>query len=537
MNIKEELKILIKNALNTDISLEEITIEIPAHKDHGDYATNVAMKLSKKLGKKSIDIANDIVNNIDKEKILNIEVAGPGFINFFLKKDYLFDNVKKVLKEEENYGRTNIGNNEKVNVEFVSVNPTGIIHLGHARGAAYGDSLCNILDFAGYKTTREYYVNDAGNQMFNMAKSVRERYKELCGLPFQMEENYYYGKEIIDVAKQIYDKHGDKFLNEDIKEYWKIGLEYFLNQIKEDLKLARVHFDVWSSEQAIRDRGIVEECLNKLKKDGRTYEKEDALWLRTTDYKDDKDRVLIKNDGTYTYFMPDIAYHYDKLSRGYDKLIDVLGADHYGYIERLKASVEMLGNDSNKLEVKIVQMVRVIKDNQEYKISKRTGNTITMRDLLNEVGVDALRYFFVNKSLDTQIDFDLDLALSNSNDNPVYYIQYAHARICSILNSYQGEINNDIKFETITSDAAYNVLEKIYQMPEIVSSAAIKRQPHLIATYAYELAGLFHSYYAQEKIITEDEKRTKERIMLIKAVKITIANALKLIGVEPKTNM
>ncbi len=429
MNIKEELKDLIKEALQLD-SKEKIIIEIPAHKEHGDYSSNIAMKLCKELKMKPFDIANEIKNNIKMDKIEKIEIVNPGFINFFMKKDYLLENINKILEEQDNYGRSTIGNNEKVNVEFVSVNPTGIIHLGHARGAAYGDSLSNILEFAGYKPTKEYYINDAGNQMLNMAKSVKERYKELCGQKAQMEEDYYYGKEIIDVAKKIYEKYQDKFLDHDIKDYWRIGLDYFLNQIKEDLSLARVHFDVWSSEQAIRDKGLVEECLQKLKNDGRTYEKENALWLKTTDFNDDKDRVLIKSDGSYTYFTPDIAYHYDKLTRGFDKLIDVLGADHYGYIPRIKASVAMLGNDPEKLEVKIVQMVRALKNGEEYKISKRTGNTITMRDLINEVGVDALRYFFIAKSLDTQIDFDLDLALSSSNDNPVYYIQYAHARIC-----------------------------------------------------------------------------------------------------------
>lgn len=538
MNIKDNLKKLIAESLDNEISVEEIIIEVPADKNNGDFSSNVAMKSCKKLNKKPLEIAEIVKNNIKDELIEKIEIAGPGFINFFVNKNYLLENIKKVLGEKENYGKSNIGGSKTVDLEFVSVNPTGVMHLGHTRGACFGDSLGNILSFAGYDVTKEYYINDAGNQMINMAKSIKERYKEICGLPSQMEENFYYGNEIIEIAKKMYEDKQEGYLNADLEVFKKIGLNTFLNKIKEDLLTIGVKFDVWSSEQALRDNGKVERALKKLKDLGYTYEKEGATWLKTSDFGDEKDRVLIKTDNSYTYLVPDIAYHLDKIERGYDYLIDVLGADHHGYIPRLKAAVTMLGQDANKLSVSIVQMVRAIKDKKEYKISKRTGKSITMIDMANEVGVDALRYFFVSKSLDTQMDFDVDLATTKSTENPVYYIQYAHARICSILNSYKvEELTPDYKFETINDESAYNVLSKIYEFKETVEKSATKKEVHLITNYAYELANLFHSYYASEKIITDDEKKTKERIYLINAVKITIANALKLIGVTSPEKM
>lgn len=536
--MKEELKKIISKALENDIKEEDIAIEVPKDKKNGDFSTNVAMKLSKQLQKTPIEIANMIKDNINEENIDKIEIAGPGFINFYVNKNYLFENIKKILTEKENYGKVNVGNNEKINLEYVSVNPTGIIHLGHARGACFGDSLARILSFAGYDVTREYYINDAGNQMLNMAKSIKERYKEVCGLEANMGEDFYYGNEIIDVAKKIYEQKQDKALEEDYEYFKKIGLDYFLSQIKKDLDNVRVSFDVWTSEQELRNRGLVEDAIEKLKELGYTYELEDATWLKTSEFKDEKDRVIIKTDSSYTYFAPDIAYHLDKLNRGYDKLIDILGADHHGYIARLKAAVTMLGGDSNKLDVPLVQMVRAMKDGKEYKLSKRTGKTITMADLATDVGVDALRYFFVSRSLDTQMDFDIDLATKQTNENPVYYIQYAHARICSILDSADvKEVEDNYRFETLETEDAYNVLKKVYEFKDVVAKAASKKEVHLITNYAYDLATAFHSYYAKEKVITEDEKYTNERIMLIRAVKITIANALNLIGVSSPEKM
>jgi len=537
MNQKEILKSRIFACCN-EIPLEEINIEIPKDKSHGDFSSNIALKLASKRKESPLDIAKEIEEKIEKTGIERIEIAPPGFINFFLEKNWLRNVIWEVIEKKENYGRSTIGENKKINLEFVSVNPTGIIHLGHARCACFGDSLANILDFAGYNTTREYYINDAGNQMINMAKSIKERYKEQCGYESHMGENYYYGKEIIAIAQKLYEEKKDGYLDAPIEFFKEIGLKTFVNQIKEDLQKARVHFDIWTSEQRIRDEKKVEEALEKLKEKNYTYTMDDALWLKTTLFGDEKDRVLIKKDGSYTYFTPDIAYHLDKLSRNYDQLIDVLGADHHGYIGRIKAAVQMFGNDKDKLEVEIIQMVRAIKDNQEYKISKRTGKTITMSDLIDEVGLDAIRYFFIERSVNSQMDFNIDLALSKTNENPVYYIQYAHARICSILNSYPiKQDENRPTLETITHEDAYNVLAKIAQFKEVVEQSAKKRMPHMIANYAYELANLFHAYYAKEKIITTDEKFTKDHILLLQAIKITIQNALRLIGVASPEKM
>ncbi len=538
MNTKELLKKLIDNALSK-INITDINyiIEIPKDKINGDFSTNVAMELVKTLKQNPREIANNIVTNIKEDNIIEkIEIAGPGFINFYLNKTYLLSGINTIIELDENYGKNTIGKNKKINIEYVSANPTGILHVGTARGAAYGDNLSRIMSFSGYDVTREYYVNDGGNQINNLGKSIKVRYSNLCGYNEEMPEDGYYGKEIIEIAEKIYQNHNDKKLNEPLEFFTNIGIETLLGRIKKDLENFRVQFDVWTSEKEIRKSGRIEECLKKLKEEDNIYEKEDATWLRTTKYGDDKDRVIIKNDNSYTYLVPDIAYHLDKIDRGYDELIDVLGSDHHGYISRLKASIEALGYDKDKLDVKILQMVKLIKDNEEIKMSKRTGKTITISELIEEVGVNASRYFFATKSLDTQMNFDINLATKQSNENPVYYVQYAHARICSILKNVEDTTKID-KYETITSNQSFELLNKVYEFKNVVETSAEKRMPHLITNYVYDLATLFHSYYAHEKIISDDIKYTQERINLIKTVKITIKNALNLIGVEALEKM
>lgn len=538
MKIKEHLKKLIKNSLQIQniITEKDIIIETPNNPKNGDYATNIALLLCKELKTNPITLAENIVQNIKDKTIEKIEVVKPGFINFYTNKEYLFDNINKILTEKENYGKNNYGKQKKINIEYVSANPTGILHIGHGRGAAYGDNLSRILTNNGYDVTREYYVNDAGNQIVNLGLSVKERYKEQCNLPFEIPENGYHGKEIIDLAKGIYETYKDTKLNEDLEFFKKESVNILLEQIKKDLDKFRINFDIFTSEQSIYDNQIVDQILEKLKNSNNCYISEDALWLKTTNFTDDKDRVLIKSDGTYTYFLPDIAYHYHKYSRGYDKLIDVFGADHYGYINRLKSALEIIGEDKDKLDIKILQMVRLIKDNQELKLSKRTGKTVTLMDLVDEIGINACRYFFASKSLDTQMDLDLDLAVKNSNENPVYYIEYANARICSILRTNKSDINIT-KYDTINNDIAYNILKKLYEFEEIVITAGEKQLPHLITNYIYELTSLFHSYYGNEKIVTEDKKYTQERINLIHAIKIVINNSLNLIGIIPREEM
>ena len=385
--MSNKLKEIIKNALtklDIDISLENIMIETPKDTKNGDYSSNIAMKLAKTLKDSPINIANKIVTLLEDEIIDKVMVANPGFINFYLKKDYLFENINTILTEQDNYGRINIGNNQKVNIEFVSANPTGTLHVGHGRGAVYGSSLANILSFAGFDVTREYYVNDGGNQINNLNRSIKIRYNNLCGGNLELDSNCYHGKEIIEVAKNIYDKYGKNADDEIISKY---GVDYLLSEIKKDLDEFRVSFDVWSSEKSIYKRGLVDNTLKTLIAKNYTYESEDAIWLKTTLFNDDKDRVLVKSDKSNTYLLPDIAYHLDKYQRGFDYLIDVLGADHHGYIARLKSGIHMMGEDENKLTVKILQMVRLLKDGEEVKLSKRTGKTITLKELIETLGL------------------------------------------------------------------------------------------------------------------------------------------------------
>ncbi len=535
--MRETLQKMIHEALKKQNVLknpDEIIIEIPKNNLNGDYSSNIAMQLSKELHKNPREIAMILQEQIEGEQIEKIEIAGPGFLNFFMKKDYLLDNINTIIEQKENYGKSDIGKGQNWNIEFVSANPTGILHLGHARGASYGDSLSRLLKFAGYSVTKEYYINDAGNQIHNLELSIIGRYEELCGRDSTLPENGYHGKEIIDIALELKNEYGENGL--DLEKVKQKGLDYLLGKIKTDLENFRVSFDIWSSEKNIYKKGLVEEVKNILIKKGYTYEEDGALWIKTTLFGDTKDRVIVKADGSNTYLLPDIAYHKDKFARGYDKLINVFGADHHGYISRLKGALSMLGENPDKLDVEILQMVRLVKGKEEIKMSKRTGNAVSINELVEEVGLNATRYFFTARSIDTQMDFDLELATKQSNDNPVYYIEYAYARICSILNEYH-EKEPVIKYETITSSYAIGLLQKMYEFRNIIEVAAKKKAPHMITNYVYELATLFHTFYAHEKVLTDDVKYTNERIHLIEATAIVIKNALALIGVEAREKM
>lgn len=538
MDIKKDLKNIINESLSKmNIDGVSFIVEVPKNKENGDYSTNVAMELTKVLRKNPREIAEEIVANIDKGNIIDrIVIAGAGFINFYINNSYLLKGIDEIIKLDKDYGKSNIGNKKKINIEYVSANPTGILHVGTARGASYGDNLSRIMSFAGYDVTREYYINDGGNQIHNLGLSIKARYDNICGKELNMPEDGYHGEEIIEIAQGIYDKFGDSKLDAEISYFTNLGVSKLLQRIKDDLKNFRVEFDVWSSEMAIRNSGKIEECLASLEKNGNIYEAEGAKWLRTTKYGDDKDRVVVKHDGSYTYLVPDIAYHLDKIHRGFDNLIDVFGADHHGYVSRLKASIDALGYDSKILDVKLLQMVKLIRDGEEVKMSKRTGQTITINELVEEVGLNASRYFFAAKSLDTQMNFDITLATKKSTENPVYYIEYAYARICSILNNVKEkiEVNN---YETIESEYALNLIKKAYEFKDVVEMSAEKQIPHILTNYVYELATLFHTYYSHEKIISDDIKYTSERINLINAVKITIGNALNLIGIVAREKM
>ena len=543
MNLKEQIKEMINSALNElsiEFNLESIVVEVPKKREQGDFSTNIAMQLTKVLKDNPRNIAEKIVEVLGKNtnEIKTIEIAGPGFINIYLNDEYVFSGISNVIKQGENYGSSSIGKKEKIDIEFVSANPTGILHLGTARGAAYGSNLANIMSFAGYEVTKEYYINDAGNQIINLGVSLKERYKGLCGLEENMPEDGYYGSEIIDIAKTIFDKYGNSKLDEDLEFFKKDAVDYLLNIIKTDLSNFGVTFDVWTSEKSIRAKGRIEESLKILDEKGLVYKKDDATWLKTTVYGDDKDRVLIKTDGSYTYLVPDIAYHLDKFDRGFDYLIDVFGADHHSYVSRLKASIEALGYDKDKLEVRLLQMVRLLRDGEIVKMSKRTGGNITISELVGEIGKDAARYFFATRSLDGQMDFDINLALKKSSENPFFYVGYANARICSILKDAKEkniDICTDIK-EAIDIDSKALLL-KVYEFTEVLVSAALKKEPHLITNYVYELASMFHNYYGKHKILTDDIKMSEKRLGLIKTVGITITNALRLIGVKAPEKM
>ncbi|MFL0362369.1 arginine--tRNA ligase [Pseudobacillus sp. 179-B 2D1 NHS] len=550
--VQEELKAEVKAAvLKAGLAQEEeipvVVLETPKEKAHGDYSTNMAMQLARVAKKAPRAIAEEIIAHFDlsKASIEKIEIAGPGFINFYMNNAYLTDLIPVVLKEGGDYGKTDAGHNEKVQVEFVSANPTGDLHLGHARGAAVGDSLCNVLEKAGYNVTREYYINDAGNQINNLALSVEARYFQALGQDKEMPEDGYHGQDIVGIGKKLADEFGDKFAAMTEKERYEAfreyGLKYEMEKLKTDLENFRVPFDVWYSETSLYKNGKIDEALAALREKGHIYEEDGAVWFRSTAFGDDKDRVLVKNDGTYTYLTPDIAYHRDKFERGYQKVINIWGADHHGYIPRMKAAVEALGYNPDNLEVEVIQLVHLYKNGEKMKMSKRTGKAVTMRELVEEVGLDAVRYFFAMRSGDTHMDFDLDLAVSESNENPVYYAQYAHARISSILR--QGEeqeitVNKEADLSLIGAEKEIDLLKKVGDFPQVVAEAAEKRIPHRIANYIQELSAAFHSFYNAEKVLDPNNKQLSEaRLALVKAVQITLKNALQLIGVSAPEKM
>ncbi|MCM3022193.1 arginine--tRNA ligase [Heyndrickxia ginsengihumi] len=546
--LKEEIKqAVVKTGFVTEDQVPAVILEKPKDKAHGDYATNIAMQLTRIAKKAPRMIAEAMIEQLDHSKasIEKVEIAGPGFINFYMNNAYLTKLIPVILEQGDDYGRSNAGQGEKVQVEFVSANPTGDLHLGHARGAAVGDSLCNILDKAGYEVSREYYINDAGNQIHNLALSVEARYFQALGIEKEMPEDGYQGSDIIELGKKLAAEFGNKFVESDEKERYQFfrqyGLDYEMEKLKKDLENFRVPFDVWYSETSLYESGKIDEMLKLLNEKGHVYEKDGATWFRSTTFGDDKDRVLIKNDGSYTYLTPDIAYHKDKFDRGFQTLINIWGADHHGYIPRMKAAMEALGYNPEKLEVEIIQLVHLFKNGEKVKMSKRTGKAVTMRDLIEEVGLDATRYFFAMRSSDTHLDFDLDLAVSESNENPVYYAQYAHARICSILRQAEEQglpFDDKAQLNTIQAEKEFDLLKKLGEFPQVIADAAEKRIPHRITNYINDLASTFHSFYNAVKVLDpENVNTTKARLALIKSVQITLKNALMLIGVSAPEKM
>ena len=545
--IKYAVSVSVKEAFGEECPDQMVMVERPRDPKMGDFSTNIAMRLAKALHKKPVDIANELVgvlkNNLPEAS--DISVAGPGFINFVISSSALTDVINTIIDKGADFGRSEAGKNEKILVEFVSANPTGDLHCGHARGAAWGDALCRIMDEAGYQVTREYYVNDAGNQIDMLAESMYSRYCQLYGVDYPLPDNGYHAQDIVDVAKKIQEKDGDKWLNKDKSEwedYFKDeGIEMKLDVIRQDLDLYRVHFDEWTHERFFyqNDAERIHKVIEELRKKDLVFEQDGAVWFRSTLFGDDKDRVLRKNTGLLTYLTPDIANHVYKFERGYDTLINLWGADHHSYVKRMKCAMEALGYDPDRLVVDLIQMVRMVSNGVEVKMSKRTGNAITIRELCEDVGVDAAIWFFVSKELNTQMDFDMDLAKQKNNDNPVYYVQYAYTRMFNILHK-EGtpEFTPVEHYDLLNDPKEIELTKQIAEFPKKVEEAAKNRAVNRICNYCYDLAKLFHSYYNSCRVNDPSNPAlTNQRLGLVSAAMITMKNALDLIGVSAPEKM
>ncbi len=547
VKICDVIKQSVNEAFLLEVEDQMVMVERPRDPKMGDYSTNIAMRLAKSLHKKPVDIANELIEVLKKNltEASEVSVAGPGFINFKINESALSACINQIIDAGKDYGKSEFGKHEKLLVEYVSANPTGDLHCGHARGAAWGDALCRILSEAGFDVTREYYVNDAGNQIDMLAESMYSRYCELFGVEYPLPENGYHAQDIVEVAKKIKELDGDKWLNKDRSEwveYFKDeGIEMKLDAIRKDLDLFRVHFDSWMHERFFyQDNAArINQCIESLKQKGLTYEKDGALWFQSTKFGDDKDRVLKKNTGLLTYLTPDIANHVYKFERGYDTLINLWGADHHSYVKRMKCSLEALGYNPDKMLVDLIQMVRMVSNGEEVKMSKRTGNAITIRELCEDVGVDAARWFFVSKELNTQMDFDMDLAKQKNNDNPVYYVQYAYTRMYNILHK-EGTPAFEKKdsYTLLTDPKEIALLKQISEFPKKVEDAAKFRAVNRICQYCHDLAKAFHSYYNSCRVSDPaNPELTNERLGLVNACMVTMANALDLIGVSAPEKM
>lgn len=511
-------------------------IEKPSDKKNGDFSTNIAMAGARCYHKAPKMIAESIVNSLDLDGTLidRAEIAGPGFINFYLSDDYYSRIVLDAVEQGENYGRSDYGNGKKMLVEFVSANPTGPMHIGNARGGAIGDCLASVLDAAGYYVQREFYINDAGNQIEKFATSLEVRYLQLCGKEIEMPEDAYHGADITEHAKAFYKINGDKYADTESKERRDALVGYALPKnidgLERDLKKYRIVYDKWFRESSLHNDGSVQKVINTLKEKGVTYEQDGALWFKASEFGNDKDIVLVRANGLPTYIVPDIAYHYNKLvTRGYDKAIDVLGADHHGYVPRMKAALTALGLDADRLDIVIMQMVRLVRDGETIKLSKRSGKAITLNTLLDEVPIDAARFFFNLREPNSHFDFDLELAAKQSSENPVYYVQYAHARICSILSKakeqgFEMTIPSVEELNALNSSEERELISHLANLTDEIISAAKGYDPAKITHYVVELATLFHKFYNAQRVMVDDKKLMNARLYLCTAVKSTIKN-------------
>ena len=582
--MKDQLQDLIKKCIQ-DLISKGILIEMPPNvrldhtKDnsHGDYATNIALMLSKQAKMKPVDLAKIIVDQLEESSFINkIEIAGPGFINFFISDESSSSVVSEIIDQEALYGSSEIGQGKKVLLEYVSANPTGPLHVGHGRGAAYGATISNLLRAVGFKVDNEYYVNDAGRQMDILAVSIYLRYLSLCGENLRFPDNGYQGQYIKDIAQVIYDSSGEEFykkldlifanvskdgseggdkeshidgliensksiLGDSFRAIFQVGIESILGGIKSDLSEFGVVFEKWFSEQSLIDTGLSESCISKLKESQKVYEKDGALWFKTTNYGDEKDRVVVRDNGNHTYFASDIAYHFDKFERGYDKIINVWGADHHGYISRVKASIDALGHSPDKLEILLVQFANLYRGGSKVQMSTRSGSFVTLEDLRKEVGNDAARFFYILRKSEQHMDFDLDLAKSKTNENPVYYIQYAHARICSVFrqaNEKEMEVDHSqANLSLLTEGIEKNIIKELSRYKSVLESSALQYEPHQLAYYLRDLSTHFHSYYNACKFIVEDKHLTQARLSLIHATRQILINGLSILGVSAPESM
>ncbi|MEE9214570.1 MAG: arginine--tRNA ligase [Thermodesulfobacteriota bacterium] len=557
--MKEEIRKLIICSIESisgrDASIDvqvKFNIEIPKNKKFGDFSTNIAMVLSKSFEKSPREIAELIIENLpldSNEIIKKTEIAGPGFINFFVKEKSISSKLNQINDLDREFGSSNLGNQKRVLLEYVSANPTGILHLGHARNAVVGGTLANILSFAGYDVTKEFYINDTGRQIELLGLSVFSRYKELFGEESEIPEDGYKGIYVIEIAEHLKNEVGDKLLNDSLDKAIDYCSDFakakMIDEIREDLKSIGVEFDSWFSEKnelySVKEGdSLVDRVKKKLSDIGALEKKDGAVWFKSTSYGDSQDWVLIRKDGTPTYFLGDITYHYEKYERGYKGgLINIWGADHHSHVNRLKIAVKALGFDETLLKVLLIQFVRLMSEGKEVSMSKRAGSYVTLREVAAEVGIDVMRYFLIMRSSDSHLDFDLDLAKKESNENPVYYVQYAHARIGSVFENAK-KVNIEASNENLSLlnlNEEIEIIKKLLEFPEIVRDCALSFSPHKLAFYLQDIASLFHVYYNRVRIIGDDSDLTKTRLFLIKCIRIVIGNGLTLLGIASPDRM
>lgn len=558
MDINIPLKKFIQSSINkvfkdAVLDAEDIILETPKIAEYGDISTNIAMKLSKTVSAQGMQIAEDIVNAMQKEiintplngKVAKIVVKHPGFINFFLTNTTLYDVLKNIQKDGPEFGSCGIGKRKKIQIEFVSANPTGPLSVAHGRQAAVGDTLANMLKFAGWNVTKEYFINDEGRQMNLLGESIHQRYLELLGLKAEFPEDGYKGKYIYDIAKTVIDKHGKKYANaeEKTKIFFRgYGCDFILNIIKDELKDFGVNFDVWTSQAKLVIDKRIEVVLNLLEKKSFLYRQDGALWFKSTLLGDDKDRVIVKSDGSYTYLAPDIAYHQDKFKRGFERVVNIWGPDHHGYIPRITAAVQALGYPREAVNVLIVQLATLWRGKEQIPMSTRSGEFITLREVMNDVGKDAARFFFVARKISSHLDFDIELAKKQSQENPVYYVQYAYARISNVIEHAKksGQHEEDLsksEFKLLIEAQELDLLKALNQFPRVIVSCAESLEPCGLVTYLELLANKFHSFYDKHRVVTDDLKLTRARLALIDSVRIVLSTGLRLLGVSAPEKM